>query len=109
MPKRKIALRKSAITVANTSEEPAIAVKGCGMLAEIPGNISTAMPAIIDRPSTSVRRASSSRDIMTCRPFMMMEVTANRSAASTIARGISENKAGSLGRNAAAKKATLTA
>jgi hypothetical protein len=55
----------SAITVEKTSDEPINGAIDAGAAAAIPGKTSTATLATTDSPMTSVRRASSRRELIT--------------------------------------------
>ena len=58
---------------------------------------------------TSVRRASSMRELITCRPLIMMKATTNINAATITGRGITASTAGSLGKNPRTRNMAPTA
>ena len=102
-------LSDNAITVASTSDEPITGATNLGAVAAKSGNTSTAMPATTDKPMTKVRRASSRREVMTCRPLIMIKVTTSISADTMTGRGITASSAGNLGKNPRMIKSPPTA
>ena len=53
------------LNIQQVGDEPIMGAIEAGTDAAIEGNTSTAAPPIIDRPMTIVRRASSSRELIT--------------------------------------------
>ncbi|MNC97940.1 hypothetical protein D3C83_157640 [compost metagenome] len=78
-------------------------------VADNAGNTSTAVPATIASPTTSVRRASSMREFITCRPLIMTNVTANSSEATTTGRGITARSTVNFGKRPSSTNMTATA
>ena len=58
------------------------------------------MPSMNDRPITNVRRASSRREAMICRPFTKMTLAEKSNAAPITGRGMITKNALALGKNA---------
>ncbi len=84
-------LRPSATTVPQTSELPTTGSSQVGAWRTASGNTSTAMPAAIDRPMTSVLRASSRREAIISTPLLMMKQAVNSSTAPLTTGGMSRN------------------
>ncbi len=99
-------LSASPTTVANTSDEPITGRQTAPAPAAITGKISTAAPAKRARPITSVRRASSRREVITCSPLMRMKQIENSSADVITERGISASSVVSFGSRPSARNST---